>query len=91
MLRVQVLNHDKRHAGGGDSAKELTERFEASGRGTDSHDKEGRAATGGWHPLSIGRSDGYHESADEPGLPVAPHNSGAGTSYFVGRPRGATA
>ena len=47
VFRVQVLNHDESHAGCGNGAEQLTERFEAgSGRGADSHDEEGRVATG---------------------------------------------
>ena len=46
VLRVQVLNDDKSHVGFSKGAEKLNERFEASGRGADSHDEEGRVATG---------------------------------------------
>ena len=44
--RVQVLNHDEGHAGCRKGAEKLNQRFEASGRGANSHDEEGRVATG---------------------------------------------
>jgi hypothetical protein len=31
VLRVQVLNHDERHTGGGNGAEKLNQRLEASG------------------------------------------------------------
>ena len=46
VCRVQVLNHDEGHAGCGKGAEKLDQRFEASGRGANSHDEEGRVATG---------------------------------------------
>ena len=46
MLRIQVLNHDESHAKSRNSAEKLNQRFEASGRGANAHDEEGRVATG---------------------------------------------
>ena len=46
VCRVQVLNHDEGHAGCRKGAEKLDQRFEASGRGANSHNEGGRVATG---------------------------------------------
>ena len=53
VCRVQVLNHDEGHTGCWKGTEKLHDRFEASGRRANSHDKGGRAASGFWHSLSI--------------------------------------
>ena len=57
VCRVQVLNHDEGHAGCGKGAEKLNQRFEASGRGANSHNEEGPATTGFRHSLEYRLGD----------------------------------